>query len=136
MIANATEVVGAFIAAINRRSPAEIAELMAENYTFVDSTGVVESGRQKMSAGWKEFFRLFPDYAMQVETILVQGEVVAVFGSVSGTYNGKRGLVSENNIAMPAAWRGVVQNGKVARWQVYADWTAATRTMADDAKAG
>ena len=136
MIANETDVVRAFIAAINRRSPPEISDLMAEDHTFVDSGGRVESGRQKMTAGWKEYFRLFPDYTIRVETILGQGELVAVFGSASGTYNGKRGLVPENRIEMPAAWRAVVQNGKVKRWQVYADWTEGTRTMAEDEAAG
>ena len=79
---------------------------------------------------------MFPDYTIRVETIVGQGEVVAVFGSASGTYNGKRGLVPENKIEMPAAWRGVVQNGKVKRWQVYADWTAGTRTIAEDEATG
>jgi ketosteroid isomerase-like protein len=132
MIENETDVVMAFIAAINRRSPPEISDLMTEDHTFVDSVGKVESGRQKMTAGWKEYFRLFPDYTVQVETILGQGELVAVFGSASGTYNGKRGLVPENRIEMPAAWRAVVQNGRVKRWQVYADWTEGIRTIAED----
>ena len=37
-------VVEAFIAAINRRRPSEISELMTEDHTFVDSGGRVESG--------------------------------------------------------------------------------------------
>ena len=86
---------------------------------------------------WLErVFLMFPDYTIRVETIVGQGELVAVFGSASGTYNGKRGLVPENKFEMPAAWRGVVQNGKVKRWQVYADWTAGTRTIAEDEATG
>ena len=136
MTSNETDVVRAFIAAINRRSSPDISDLMTEDHTFVDSGGRVESGRQKMTTGWNEYFRMFPDYAIQVETILGQGELVAVFGSASGTYNGKRGLVPENRIEMPAAWRAVVQNGKVKRWQVYADWTEGTRTIAEDEAVG
>jgi ketosteroid isomerase-like protein len=136
MIRDEIDVVRTFIAAINRRSSSEISDLMTEDHTFVDSGGRVESGRQKMTTGWKEYFRLFPDYLIQVETILGQGELVAVFGSASGTYNGKRGLVPENRIEMPAAWRAVVQNGKVKRWQVYTDWTEGTRTMAEDEVVG
>jgi ketosteroid isomerase-like protein len=136
MIANETDVVRAFIAAINRCSPPEISDLMAEDHTFIDSRGRAESGRQKMTAGWKEYFRLFPDYKIQVDAILGQGELVAAFGSASGTYQGKRGLVPENRIAMPAAWRAVVRNGKVKQWQVYADWTEGTRTIAEDEAAG
>jgi hypothetical protein len=109
---------------------------MTEDHTFVDSGGRVESGREKMTAGWREYFRIFPDYAIHVETILAVHDLVAVFGSASGTYNGKRGPVLENRIEMPAAWRAVVQDGKVKRWQVYADWTEGTRTIAEDNAVG
>lgn len=129
-------VVEAFVAAINRRSPREISDLMTEDHTFVDSAGRVESGRRNTTAGWSEYFRMFPDYTILVETILADHELVAVFGSASGTYNGKRGLVAENRIEMPAAWRAVVHDGKVKRWQVYADWTEGTRKMAQDNAVG
>jgi ketosteroid isomerase-like protein len=130
------DVVEAFIAAINRRSPAEISNLMTEDHTFVDSCGHVESGREHMTAGWDGYFRMFPDYQIVAESILADGPLVAVFGSASGTYNGKRGLVAENRIEMPAAWRGVVENGKVRRWQVYADWTEGVRVIAQDQGTG
>lgn len=136
MTSTEIDVVNAFVAAINRRSPPEISDLMTEDHTFVDSRGTVESGRQKMTAGWREYFRMFPDYTIHVETILADHDLVAVFGSASGTYNGKRGPVLENRIEMPAAWRAVVQNGKVRRWQVYADWTEGTRTIAEDEAVG
>ena len=105
MTSNKINVVRAFIGTINRRSPSEISELMTVDHTFVDSGGRVESGRQKMVAAWSEYFRAFPDFTIAVETILGNDEVVAAFGSTSGTYNGKRGLVAENRIEMPAAWR-------------------------------
>jgi predicted ester cyclase len=89
-----------------------------------------------MIAGWAAYFRMFPDYAIQIETILGQGDLVAAFGSASGTYAGKRGLVPENRIEMPAAWRAVVQSGKVSRWQVYADWTDGHRRIAEDDAVG
>jgi ketosteroid isomerase-like protein len=136
MTSNEIDVVKAFVAAINRRSPPEISDLMTEDHVFVDSGGRVESGRQNMIAGWGHFFRLFPDYTILIETILGDHELVAVFGSASGTYHGKRGPVPENRIEMPAAWRAVVQHGKVKRWQVYADWTEGTRTIAEDGAEG
>jgi hypothetical protein len=109
---------------------------MTEDHTFVDSGGRVESGRENMTAGWKEYFRMFPDYEIKVESMLGDQSLVAVFGSASGTYNGKRGLVPENRIEMPAAWKAVVTNGKVKRWQVFADWTEGWRIIDDDKKAG
>ena len=136
MTSTEINVVEAFIAAINRRSPPEISDLMTEDHTFVDSAGRAESGREHMTAGWDAYFRMFPDYRIVTETILADGPLVAVFGSASGTYNGKRGPVPENRITMPAAWRAVVENGKVKRWQVYADWTEGIRIIAEDKEVG
>ena len=96
MISNAIEVVAAFIAAINRRVVSEITGLMTEDHTFVDSRGGIRSGRENMIAGWEGYFRMFPDYKIRIESILGDKALVAVFGSASGTYNGKRGLVPEN----------------------------------------
>lgn len=136
MISNEIKVVKAFIAAINRRNPSEISDLMTEDHTFVDSRGRIQSGRENMTTGWKEYFRMFPDYEIQVESILGDKALVAVFGLASGTYNGKRGLVPENRIEMPAAWKAVVANGKIRLWQVYADWTEGCKTIEEDKETG
>ena len=136
MTSNEIDVVKAFIAAINRRNPSEISDLMTEDHTFVDSGGRIQSGRENMTAGWEEYFRMFPDYKIQVESILGDKALVAVFGSASGTYNGKRGLVPENRIEMPAAWKAVVENGKIKLWQVYADWTEGCRIIDEDKEMG
>jgi limonene-1,2-epoxide hydrolase len=136
MTSNEINVVQAFIAAINRRDPSEISDLMTEDHTFVDSAGRIESGREKMTAGWKEYFRMFPDYEIHVERMLADKSLVAVFGSASGTYNGKRGLVAENRIKMPAAWKAIVANGKIKHWQVYADWTEGCKTIEEDKRTG
>ena len=132
MITNETDVVIDFIAAINRHNPSEISALMTDDHTVFDSRGKIESGLAKMDVGWKEYFRMFAEYFTQVEDIVQNGEFVAVFGLASGTYNGKRGLVPENKIEMSAAWRAVVQNGKVKYWQVYADWTDGIRIISED----
>jgi limonene-1,2-epoxide hydrolase len=129
-------VVEAFIAAINRGNLRDLSELMTEDHTFVDSGGNIVSGRERMIVGWEQYLRMFPDFKIQIESILGDKDQVAVFGSTSGTYNGKRGLVPENRIAMPAAWKAVVEGGKVKHWQVYADWTEGCRIINEDKKMG
>jgi limonene-1,2-epoxide hydrolase len=136
MVTNEIDVVKAFIAAINRRNPEAISDLMTEDHTFVDSAGTIETGREKMTAGWEGYFQMFPDYTIQAESIISDKALVAVFGSASGTYNGKRGLVPENIIAMPAAWKAIVADGKIKFWQVYADWTAGCKIIDEDKAAG
>ncbi len=136
MESSATAAVNAFIAAINQGDTAQLSELMTEDHTFVDSGGTVESGRSIMSKGWNEYFQMFPDFRVEVEWMLQDGNLVAAFGKASGTYNGKRGLVPANRIEMPAAWKAIVENGKIKFWQVYADWTEGSRIIDDDEKNG
>jgi len=107
-----------------------------EDHTFIDSWGRTLSGRKEMVAAWKAYFSMFPDYEILMDTVLAENSTVAIFGSASGTYNGKRGLVPENRIAMPAAWKACVTNGKVRLWQVYCDWTEGVRIIEEDKRSG
>ncbi len=125
-----------FIAAINQGNASLLSSLMTEDHTFVDSGGTTDSGRDNMTKGWGEYFRMFPDYRIEVRSILQDGDLVAAFGSTSGTYNGKRGLVPENRIEMPAAWKAIVENGKIKFWQVYADWTEGCKIIDEDKEKG
>lgn len=129
-------VVAAFIAAINRHDTAALAGLMSEDHAFIDPQGRRVSGREEMITGWKAYFAMFPDYEILVDRTLTDKGAVAVFGSVSGTYNGKRGLVPKNRISMPAAWKADVADGKVKLWQVYCDWTEGLRVIEEDKKSG
>ncbi len=123
-----------FVKAINQADLLELEALMTEDHTFIDSSGTKETGRQKMIKGWRSYFKMFPDYKIEIEDIIQENEIVGAFGTASGTYNGKRGLVPENIIKMPAAWRAVIKEGKVKNWQVYADWTEGFKIIEEDQK--
>jgi ketosteroid isomerase-like protein len=130
------QVVKSFVGAINRGDVSELARLMSDGHTFVDSEGRRESGKDRLLEGWGEYFRLFPDYRVEIQDVLQEGSLVAVFGSAAGTYNGRRGLVPANRIEMPAAWKAVIENGRVKLWQVYADWTTGWKTIEEDKASG
>ena len=130
------QVVQAFVAAINRQDAAGLAEWMTDDHTFIDSGGTTETGRDKMRSGWEGYFQMFPDYRVTIGNMVADGDFVAAFGSAFGTYNGKRGLVPENRIEMPAAWRAIVENGKVKLWQVYADWSEGGKIIEQDQNSG
>jgi limonene-1,2-epoxide hydrolase len=134
MNSNEIHAVESFIAAINRHDVRELSNLMTENHTFVDAAGRIQTGREAMIKGWQSYFQMFPDYKINIERVLADDALVAVFGSAFGTYNGKRGLVSENRIEMPAAWKAVIENGKIKSWQVYADWTEGLKIIEEDQK--
>ena len=134
-ITSEIKVVKAFIEAINQQDIAGLSNLMTTDHTFIDSGGKRVTGRDIMISGWNEYFRMFPDYKINVRKMLGDEDLVAVFGSASGTYNGKRGLIPENRIEMPAAWMAVVTGGKIKLWQVYADWTEGQKIIGEDKEA-
>jgi limonene-1,2-epoxide hydrolase len=123
-----------FVQAINQADISALNKLMTEDHTFVDSGGNTESGREKMTEGWKEYFQMFPDFKIEIECIIQDKETMGGFGHATGTYNGNRGLVSENRIEMPAAWKAVVEGEKISYWQVYADWSEGSKIIEEDQK--
>jgi len=128
------KVFNAFVNAINQADTATMKELMSEDHTFIDATGRTEIGCEKMIKGWKNYFDMFPDYRIEIEDVIQGKEIIGAFGTAIGTYNGKRGLVPENIIKMPAAWRAIIKDGKVKLWQVYADWTEGMKIIEEDQK--
>jgi len=64
---------------------------------------------------------MVPDYSISHSEIFADGKTVAVFGSAQGTFAKDGVLHKENFWKTPAAWRAVVEDGKIAIWQVYAD---------------
>jgi ketosteroid isomerase-like protein len=126
----------AFVNAINQADITGLNRLMPEDHIFVDARGRTEEGREKMIKGWKTYFEMFPDYKIEIEDIIREKEIVGAFGTATGTYKGKRGLVPQNIIKMPAAWRAIIKDGKVKLWQVYADWTEGMKIIEEDQKFG
>jgi ketosteroid isomerase-like protein len=110
-------VVRRFVARINAADVAGITALMTEDHRFVDATGAVHAGWRQMSAGWVQYLAMFPDYHIEIEETVAEGEVVAAFGWASGSFRGEAG----KSWRFPAAFRGAVREGRVAEWRVYAD---------------
>lgn len=115
------ETVEAFVAAINSGDCRRVAELMSEDHVFVDSLGKRVEGRAWMSEGWRSYFALFPDYRLSVERMLVEGEEALLHGRASATLHRDGAAVSGGRWEIPAAWRAVVRDGRIASWQVFAD---------------
>jgi uncharacterized protein (TIGR02246 family) len=114
MAAMPLTVARAFVDAINRRSPDEIAGLMTEDHVFIDSLGMRVTGREQMRKGWEAYFRMVPDYSITVEETFGNDSVVVMLGSAQGTYAG-------TGWRTPGAWRAVVRQSLLAEWRVYAD---------------
>jgi len=107
-----------FVAAINRHDVEALAAKMTEDHLFIDSLGNETQGRFSMEAGWKSYFGLFPDYEIELSGAAISGDTVLMHGHASGSLANSGGT---GRWKLPAAWRAVITDGKVAVWQVFAD---------------
>jgi ketosteroid isomerase-like protein len=111
----------AFIQAINRHEIGVLTNLMTQDFEFVDSLGVRESGRDQMRQAWIAYFFMIPDYRIEVAGVFSEGTSVVVTGKASGTVAVSGELPSANTWEIPIAAQAEVRDGRVARWQVFAD---------------
>jgi ketosteroid isomerase-like protein len=123
-------VVLAFVNAINRQDVDALMEMMTPEHRFVDSLGSMVEGREKMRAGWRAYFDMVPDYKIAVEETYRDGSVVVMLGEARGTFAPDGKMRAENLWRTPAAFRALVEKGKVAEWRVFADNEPIRRCMA------
>jgi ketosteroid isomerase-like protein len=117
----ASDVATAFVDAINAHDLDKLVDLMTYDHEFIDSMGASTYGLDALRAGWMGYFAIVPDYKLTIADALNKDAVVALFGTVEGTYSKDGRLDRENFWTAPAAWVAVTRDGKVARWQVYCD---------------
>jgi len=120
-VKTAADIALEFVDHINSHDTASLANLVAEEFLFVDGLGQEVRGWRKMDLGWKGYFELFPDYSIQVDDVFAQGAAVGLFGHAQGTFAVGGELPKENHWKIPAAWKAVVRDKLVAEWRVYAD---------------
>ena len=113
---SAEAIVRAFVARINAHDSSGLLALCAPDHVFIDSLGTRLSGAPQLEQAWDKYFSFFPDYRIEVDTIVSAGPVVLMSGRASATFSG-----SGTSWRIPAAWRAVIANEHVAEWQVYAD---------------
>jgi ketosteroid isomerase-like protein len=130
MSESADSVARGFVRAINLQDVDALAALMTEGHRFVDSLGYTAEGREKMQAAWAAYFLMVPDYTITVEETYCDGPVVVMLGVAQGTYAPDGQLKAENRWKTPAAFRALIEDGKVAEWRVYADNDPIRRRMA------
>jgi ketosteroid isomerase-like protein len=146
------EVAMDFIKRINAGDIGSLCELMTENHIFQDALGKRFMGRETMRQGWTNYLKMVADYQVHADEFFQTDERIAIFGTASGRYVGPLGpgtktangaptaAVSQGVESalgpngfweVPAAWRAVVQNGKIAEWRVYADNQPLRKLMGD-----
>lgn len=111
-----------FIDAINAHDMQGLGELLSGDHVFIDAQGNEVRGKEKLIAGWRGYFEWFPDYGIEVSEVIPsditpEGHNFALFGFAKGSFKGN----ADASWRLPAAWKAVVQDGRVALWQVFAD---------------
>jgi ketosteroid isomerase-like protein len=114
-------VVEALVEAINGGHAERVANAMSLNGVFVDSLGRRIEGRTALTEGWRGYFRLFPDYRIEVEGLMVDEMEALLHGRARGTLHRDGRAVDGGGWEVQAAWRAVSDGRRVALWQVYAD---------------
>jgi ketosteroid isomerase-like protein len=115
------ETVQRFVNCINARDFVGLTAMMTPDHQFVDSLGNVVTGRESMREGWRQYFRMVPDYHIDVTRSFGDGPEVVLLGSARGTYSRDGRLDAADAWQTPAAWHAIVRDGLVAKWQVFAD---------------
>ena len=114
-----TNIAYSFVEAINSGDPDRLSAMMTEDHKFIDADGSEHCGRDEMKFGWEKYFSMVPDFRIHVKDALSKDDTVALFGVAEGTFDQNGVLKTENHWVVPAAWRVVVEDGKIAVWQLY-----------------
>jgi len=119
--AQPVEIVLSFIDRINAHDVEGLRALMAEDHRFLDAEATEIRGAEAMRDAWERYFALFPDYYVSPEDVLEKDGAVLITGTAAGTFAAGGKLLKENHWQVPAAWKAVVRDGRIAEWRVYAD---------------
>jgi ketosteroid isomerase-like protein len=113
--------VARFVEALNAGDLEALAECMTEGHVFTDSLGNRVEGKAAMIAGWRHYLTMFPDYRVRINDIMTRDNEALAVGVAGGTLHRDGAPVAGGAWRIPAAWRALVKNDKVAEWQIYAD---------------
>ena len=118
------KIVLAFVKAINDHDVDKIYDLMPEDHVFIDGSGGKHVGKNDMKVGWQNYYKMFPDYIIEISDYFQNKSVFGLFGYASGTYTNIKDKSNGNFWKTTAAWKAVVENKKIKHWQVYCDYTS------------
>ena len=112
------ETVLAFVDAINAHDVDRILGLAAEDHELIDACGNVVHAPALRTA-WVGYFGFMPRYGIEIEKMLCEGDLAAVFGHAWGSLNAEPD--GSRQWRRPTAWRVLVAGDRVRLWQVYVD---------------
>jgi len=117
------KIVESFIQAINDHNVDKIYSLMSEDHIFIDGYGDKHIGKTGMKEGWHQYYKIFPDYKVEITDVLENDSIIGLFGYASATYKNIKDERKSNFWRTTAAWKAKVEDKKIKYWQVFCDYT-------------
>lgn len=108
-----------FVESINQHQPELISALITDDHQIIDSHGTFLTGKAVVLSAWTEYFRIFPDYQIEISGLLQESNTIAAFG-YAGEYI-SRPSTSKGYWKIPAAWKVEFTDSMISKWQIYAD---------------
>jgi len=123
------EIARRFVDLVNAHDLDGLVAQLTQDHRFIDSLGTEIRGRDTVREGWRQYFRMVPDYRVDVVRSFSDGPEVVLLGVARGTYTAEGELETRNTWSTPAVWRALVRNGLMEEWQIYADNEPIRRCM-------
>jgi hypothetical protein len=112
------DVVLKFISCINSGDSEGLKALQTEDFTFIDMSGNVFTGRD----GWEDYFSTYPDYRIHVRKILKSGDSIAIIGKTTGSH-----IEPKIEVLETVLWVAEITDDLVAKWRIFSDVTEARK---------
>lgn len=108
-----------FVEKINQGDVDSLTKLLAPGHTFMDLAGDVETGKDNLAAGWREYFSKNPNYQIYIRQLFNKGDDVIVVGHSTGSH---LNLPDEEEfIDQSMIWVATVRDGLLTAWRLYPD---------------
>ena len=102
---------------INDKDLNGLTRLMSEDHAFIDREGRTHQPKQVMIDGWRDFFKMFPDYRNTFDRIESRENLVVILGHA---------YWSEKQTYDPVIWTATIVDDLAREWRVCED-TAGNR---------
>ena len=107
-----------YVEHINRQDVERLTQGMTEDHRFVDSSGDEVVGRDPMTDGWIDYFRMCPDYIIHVSEFHQQGNRVFLMGQTTGSH---LDLPWREEFQDKVIWIADVKGDRISLWKILGD---------------
>ena len=106
------DIVEKFNTYINNQDIEGLSSLMSDDHVFIDRDGSSHGPKSYMVEGWKDFFKMFPEYRNTFEKIKIYNDRVVVLGFA---------YWSDEEPCDRVIWSAIVKESQITEWRIDVD---------------